>query len=176
VSNLSSLEEANKLKKQMAQGAHLMVEVTAGKLTGTVARVVEIKQKHFNRHDYRLEVDGRRQRWWQQGDTLIEVSAHANTNYCDNSSTLVYRDTYNQIITEGTVVCFSRASRVNCGIEMVFATVRSITLQGLMARPFKINNDVKVQTRDVLVRKPSHCVVINKELTNAVIMTKLAAP
>lgn len=176
VANLNSLEEANKLKKRFAQGDTLVVMVTTGKLTGTVARVVEIKQKHFDRHDYWLEVEGQRRRWWQKGDTIELVDAHTATVYNEDASFVAaYKDHMNQLIEEGMVICFSRASKVNCGIEMVTATVKRVAQSGVWVLPFKVNNDVQIADEEVCVRKPELAIVVNKALFSNVLMTKLSA-
>lgn len=176
VANFNSLEEADKLKKRLAKGEEVLVEIVQGPLAGTIAKILTITRKHFDRHDYQLMAPGASKAWWQRADTFEEAQPHAVPNYSANPSFVVqHRDNMNQIITNGTVIFFMRASRASCGVEVVLATVKKITQQGLEVLPFKVNNRVSMHNKNVLVRRPDLCMMVDSKLPSLVMMEKLMA-
>jgi hypothetical protein len=177
VINLSKYDDAKAIGVRVANGDRILVRVLSGALEGTVARVVKVQFKNYERHDYWLEVDGRSKKWWHKGDTLEECDPHEATAYVENAGIVAtYMDIMGQAITEGTVVAFARASRVNSGtIEMVLGTVRKVTQSGIMVLPFIVNNKQEIQKEEVRVAKPDKCLVMNKGTQSALMMAKMSA-
>lgn len=172
---MKSLNDYDSAKQvaALAKQGDTFVKVISGPKEGTIALVVQVVHKNYERHDFKLKCEGHRA-FTMRGELLEYVANHfGGTQFVEDEQYQVsYRDHIGQELQEGHTIVFHRAGKN--GIEMVTGTIRTIGKKGLYVQPFKIGHVEKHSNELIKVSKPDAALRIAKDVSDQFMMLKLS--
>lgn len=168
-----SFNSAAFIQERMKQ-SEVYATVTEGKYKGSVGKIVEVKRVHFDRHDYVLEIDGKKHKF--SGAILKQSSSHEVELVCDNDYQKEFLDFNGRVIEVGKLIVVTKSSSKNSQNEMLLGNVRRIDSTGIFVEPFAVNGAFFAGgTNYVRVTKTTCAMVIDTTTHHSVLLNKLAS-
>jgi hypothetical protein len=173
--SLNSYNTASFVREGMAN-SEVYARVISGPRAGTVARIVDIRQKYYSAHDYRLSVKGRRRFWVSGGDLERVSNPTGETVYVRDNTAPTHEDMMGRTIAVGQVLLFARKPSSTGKVEMVIGTVHSVSDTGVVyVRIFKGSKGDTASGSLVRVAKPVESMIMDRNTPDQVMLSKLQA-
>lgn len=148
--------------------------VIEGKYEGTVGKIQRVVRKHYDRHDYFLEIGAKSIKFC--GSILKESSSHEVTLQLNQNYQREFRDFNERTIELNNVLIISVPSKKNSSHEVIIGTVRKIDETGVFVAPFAVNGTYTNESaKYVRVIKTASSIILDNTTQHACMLQRLAA-
>ena len=174
--SLQNFAYVSKLRDNLVGGREY-ARITQGPNKGSVGAIQEHEQKHYSRHMYRLQVEGRRA-FWISGDKLEHLPGYSGeTLWVTDAQIPAKRDFLDRDISVGSTLLFQTVASEGKPSETVLGTVRHIspTRGALWVQPIKIGSRVQDSNEAQLVQlvRADRSVIIDQDTIDSIVLLKL---
>ncbi|MNK54315.1 hypothetical protein D3C87_732970 [compost metagenome] len=170
---LKSFHSAAFIQEKMREG-DVFATVIDGKYKDTVGKIQQVVRKHYDRHEYYLEVGGKSLKFC--GGILKQSSVHEVTLKLNQNYQREFRDFNERIIALNNVLIITKQSKQNCSNEVMIGTVRKIDDTGVFVAPFAVNGlYTNESTKYVRVVKTNSAIILDESTRHACMVQRLSA-
>ena len=170
--SLTSFPSASFILDKM-KASNVYVTVTEGKYKGSVGKVIRVERKHYDRHDYFLEIGGKTRKF--SGTILKESSSHEVALVYDDDYVKEYKDFNGALIEVGKLIVVTKQSDKTTQQEMILGNVRRIDHSGVHVEPFAINGHFFTSSGKYLrITKTKCALVLDSTTQHSVLINKLS--